>query len=169
MGQPLDSKSKKAQAKRKYIPNVTSVFNLANQTCMAYALCRVGDAGMQETEWTSYRLKKEALYLESKQHRYELLRCLTSKTPYDSYKFSRLCNKPSFSISLEKPEGGKRQIKTSVKTGSVPCKDEEVEVLSDGLDWEEVEWGPDCIRVRGTKYSISVMQFLPLDSVPEST
>jgi len=159
--EPESSKKDKKELKRKMIPDVVIVFNSSNDPCLKYSLGLVGDRGMDQNEWTSNRLKKEVIYLESATTRYELARCRTSETNYDSYRWAEVIATPAAStphIEFANQPSGKKQRTDS----SVPLKKDKVVVLEDKLDWGEIEWGPTSVRVRGKSYQISTVQFMKM-------
>ena len=51
---------------------VTLQYNLCNEPWMRYGIGVVSDKGLLRSQWTSARLMKEVLFLESKKTRYEL-------------------------------------------------------------------------------------------------
>jgi len=53
---------------------VTLQYNLCNEPWMRYGVGVVADRGLKHSQWTSARLMKEVLYLETKTMRYELSR-----------------------------------------------------------------------------------------------
>jgi hypothetical protein len=52
---------------------------------------------------------------------------------------------------------------SSMKKKGVPLPAEFVEVLEEGLAWEEVQWSPTSVWVRGTEYMLTRAQFFSFD------
>ena len=45
------------------------MFNLSNEICMKYSIFTVADRGLRPWQWTSARLQKDVMYLETKKWR----------------------------------------------------------------------------------------------------
>jgi len=123
------------------------VFNLSNEPCYKYSLALVADQGTEPSRWTSSRLRREALYLESRHRRFELART-GQKGEYDTYRLSQVPRASSMDRRAMEAKG-------------VPLPAETVKVLHDDLDWEECTWGPCFLRVRGLEYPLVRLQFMP--------
>ncbi|KAG0581184.1 hypothetical protein KC19_4G230700 [Ceratodon purpureus] len=52
---------------------------------------------------------------------------------------------------------------SSMKSKGLPLPDEFVEVLEKGLAWEEVQWSPTSVWIRGIEYILNRAQFFSLD------
>eukprot|EP00823_Brevimastigomonas_motovehiculus_P006239 TRINITY_DN507_c0_g2_i1.p1 TRINITY_DN507_c0_g2~~TRINITY_DN507_c0_g2_i1.p1 ORF type:complete len:424 (-),score=120.90 TRINITY_DN507_c0_g2_i1:293-1564(-) len=108
-------KIKMKPKRMKFVPDVTFVFNSLNEPCLRYALGLIMDPGMDESQWTSTRLRSEVLYFESSSSSampssssssssasdsesgpllaaYELARepCIDSQTGFDLYRWSQV-------------------------------------------------------------------------------
>lgn len=53
---------------------VTIQYNLCNEPWLKYSMPAVADRGLKASQWTSARLHKEVIYLETHNQRYELSR-----------------------------------------------------------------------------------------------
>ena len=53
---------------------VTIQYNLCNEPWLKYSMAAVADRGLKPSQWTSARLHKEVLFLETLRERYELSR-----------------------------------------------------------------------------------------------
>jgi hypothetical protein len=47
-----------------FVPDYTIIFNASFEPCLKYCLGLIGDRGMNKEEWTSWRLRREVIYLE---------------------------------------------------------------------------------------------------------
>ncbi|XP_024382608.1 uncharacterized protein [Physcomitrium patens] len=72
----------------------------------------------------------------------------SSSEPHEYYRWSK-CKRP---LSL-----------SSMKKKGVPLSEEFIEVLEEGLAWEEIQWSPTGVWVRGTVYILSRAQFFSSD------
>jgi len=52
---------------------------------------------------------------------------------------------------------------SSMKKKGVPLPEEFVEVLEEGLTWEEIQWAPTSVWIRGTEYILTRAQFFSFD------
>lgn len=53
---------------------MTIQYNLCNEPWLKYSMPAVADRGLKPSQWTSARLHKEVIYLETHRNRYELSR-----------------------------------------------------------------------------------------------
>jgi hypothetical protein len=103
---------------------------------------------MQKEEWTSWRLRKEVIYLEKGMDRYELSRIpeerseATSEKKYDRFRWAKVLP----SVMHE-------------KQNLIPLPAAHLEVLENNLDWDEIEWGPSSVRIRGKGYDVQTLLF----------
>ena len=59
---------------------VTIQYNLCNEPWLKYSMAAVADRGLKPSQWTSARLHKEVIYLETQKQRYELSRVESPST-----------------------------------------------------------------------------------------
>lgn len=138
-----------AKTRGKLVKNKFFTFNCVNEPALKYKLVLVNDSGVDKAQWTSARLRRDALYLEQGATRYELAREQPrADAEFDTYRWSRVRRVRYGAGAAEAPAAA-----------AVPLPAAEVEVLAAGLDWEELEWGPQSVRVRGTEYGVSVINF----------
>lgn len=165
---PIDRPKSLLEQPKPTVPGITVTFNAANDPVIGYSLAAICDRGMDEKFWTSTRLKKEVLYLESQETRFELSRCSVSKGKYDLYRWSKVLPEPLLlthisSLSRLKPiKGAVKRKKSDAPHSDVqvfPLPLSRISVLENDLDWDEIEWGPDSVRVRGQIYRIKSLQF----------
>jgi hypothetical protein len=103
---------------------------------------------MQKEEWTSWRLRKEVLYLEKDAVRYELSRIVSgdvsteTKKKYDRFRWAKV-----LASSMHE------------KQSTVPLPERCIEVLMTDIDWDEIEWGPTSVRIRGKNYDVHTLLF----------
>jgi len=140
------------ERRQRFIQEVTMQYNLCNEPWVKYSASAVADRGLKRTQWTSARMKKEALYVETHARRYELA-CEhdfgggAGEKGEDTFVFSA-CKEP---LPLSK-----------VHAVGVPLPKEHIkETLAKGLLWEDIKWGPNAVLVSGKEYPIVRLQFLP--------
>lgn len=66
------------------------VFSLSSEPWLKYSLALVADQGTDKDRWTSTRLRRDALYLESATDRYELSLAQGASSGYDQYTLSKV-------------------------------------------------------------------------------
>ena len=96
---------------------------------------------------TSARLRREALYLESRTRRFELAHAGVADGA-DRYTLSQVLKPHTMGRKAMEAEG-------------VPLPARRVKKLHEGLDWEEIVWGPCFVRVRGDEYPLVNVSFMP--------
>eukprot|EP01027_Heterolobosea_sp_BB2_P008120 GEZU01012052.1.p1 GENE.GEZU01012052.1~~GEZU01012052.1.p1 ORF type:complete len:131 (-),score=24.65 GEZU01012052.1:233-625(-) len=124
---------------------------------MKYSLGAVADRDYESEYWTSYRLRNEAIYVESDNARYELALdgaksteswlTSTKRIVVDTYRWSKVKN----------PHSLDNEAMTKVE---IPLRDEHAYVLESGLEWREIEWGQSSVKIRGKEYKLKTIQFL---------
>ena len=92
-------------------------------------------------------MRREALYLESRHRRFELVQS-GSSNGYDRYTMSEVI----------RPHTMDRK---SIESSGVPLPAKLVRRLHEGLDWEELVWGPCFVRVRGEEYPLVRALYMP--------
>ena len=93
------------------------------------------------------RLRREALYLESRTRRFELAHAGVADGA-DRYTLSQVLKPHTMGRKAMEAEG-------------VPLPARRVKKLHEGLDWEEIVWGPCFVRVRGDEYPLVNVSFMP--------
>lgn len=138
-----------------YPPSALHImFNLANEPMYKYSLQLIADRGFEPKDWTSTRLRAEALYLESDSTRYELIQKGTARPRgapdgalYDTYAFAEVLAPHALDAD-------------AMKRAGVPLPAEHVRVLHEGLDWEDIAWGRTSVRIRSAEYPLLRMAFV---------
>jgi len=151
-------------------------FNLAFDPWIEYSFNLVADRGMNETQWTSFRLRKEAFYLETEFQRYELkLNDLHRQSDESMMKESQsnedgemhddiLIPKKSFESAfckytwsrVKSPE--KLDNATMEKLGC-PLPEQYCIPIDENLDWNQIQWGSKYIQVNNKVYNIKCIHF----------
>lgn len=112
----------------------------------------MADQGTAPERWTSTRLRREAIYLESASKRFELARDASasagSSDKFDKYTLSEVKNPHDMDAR-------------AVEAAGVPLPASKVTRLEKVLDWEELVWGPSYVRVRGVEYSVLRCLYVP--------
>jgi len=127
------------------------VFNMSNEPCYKYSLPLIADQSTEASRWTSSRLRREAMYLESRHRRFELAQMGQKRGAngvYDTYRLSQVLRAQTMD-------------RRAMESKGVPLPLEHIKVLHEDVDWEELNWGPCFLRVRGTEYPLVRLQFLP--------
>ena len=140
-------------ARFRHIQEVTVIFNLVNEPWLKYTPAAINDRGLKPHDWTSSRLHTHVLYLESHSTRYELRRSTAGGGgggggEEEKYQLSK-CKKAYTAKAL--------------RVVGVPLPAEEVEVLFEGVLWEELEWGKDVVVVRGKMFDLNRIHFMPIE------
>lgn len=124
------------------------IYQLSNYSLFKYSfrynLKLICDRGVDPRQWTSYRLKFSVLMLETDMVRYELSTCGTLKEgdkEYDAYRWAKVKN----------PMQKSREW---MKNNPIPLPESEIEIIKNGLDWSQIEWGTSYVRVDGVNYNI---------------
>lgn len=134
----------------RFLPNVTVVFNLSNEPRMKYTLNTVADKGFENSNYTSFRLMDDVLFVETQKERFELCRATqlqqSERQNKDSdtgifYRWTR----------VRSPHTMDSQALAKI---TIPLAEDHVTVLHTDLRWDEIQWGTDSVCVRGTKYNI---------------
>jgi hypothetical protein len=123
------------------------VFNLSSEPSLKYSLPLVSDQGTTPDRLTSARLRREALYLESRTRRFELAHAGVADGA-DRYTLSQVLKPHTMGRKAMEAEG-------------VPLPARRVKKLHEGVDWEEIVWGPCFVRVRGDEYPLVNVSFMP--------
>jgi hypothetical protein len=130
---------------------VTILYSLSNEPWLKYSLAAVADRGLQRSAWTSARLRRDVLFLESKTQRFQLAweghgKPEGEREGLDAFSFSR-CRQ-----LLELGE---------VAQLGVPLPASALSPLARGVGWESVKWGPAAVSVAGESYPLLRVLFLP--------
>lgn len=112
-----------------------------------YSLALVADQSTDPERWTSNRLRREALYLESRHRRFELVQS-GSANGYDKYSLSEVLRPHSMD-------------RRAIENHGVPLPRNLVRRMHENLDWEELVWGPCFVRVRGIEYPLVRALYMP--------
>ena len=49
----------------------------------------------------------------------------------------------------------------AMEASGVPLPSSNVTILHEGVDWEEITWGPSFVRIRDDEYPLVRCQFMP--------
>lgn len=128
------------------------VFNLCNEPAFKFNLCVFGDKSNDIQSRTSYFTQKQVIYLETLTSRYEICRKVESKDKdKDSkvedpemhlkehqqlYTFSRVLNCRDLDNEF-----------FSLASTKVPLETKYKEVIADNLDWHDMLWSDNELRV----------------------
>lgn len=99
------------------------VFSLSNEPWLKYSLALVADQGTDRERWTSTRLRREGLYIESATNRYELALAPANGSRYDKYTLSEVLAPHDMDAR-------------AVEAAGVPLPRQKTTLLEESLDWE---------------------------------
>jgi len=142
-----------SERRQRFVQEVTVQYNLCNEPWLKYSMSVVADRGLNHSQLTSARLRKEVLMLETHAHRYELScdQCGrvgdSDATPEeDTYRW----------VKARKP-----YTLATLTTLGLPLPDSEVEPMFAKLQWEELRWSNAGVQVQGKAFPIVRLQFMP--------
>ncbi len=122
-----------------------TVFNLSFEMWLHYSIPAIADKGRESKDFTSWKLKDKALYIETTDKRYEIARNIVDHTN-DDYLFEEY---ETFRISeVKDPMNKDNQFMIE---NSIPLGDEFVDVIYSRVDWYELQWGRNLMKVRDTE------------------
>lgn len=151
------SRNTARNSKRRCLTDITVLYNLTNQPILKYALGLIGDRGLQESEWTAARLKREVFYFETYSNIvYELSRDNTSTT-----KSGKRVESSGGGATFDKYRWSLIQPSNKVDT-HVPAGKEYAQIIADGLDFDEIEWSTDFVVIRGVQYPLHKFTSKPI-------
>jgi hypothetical protein len=145
------SGAKVGERRNRVIQEVTIQYNLCNEPWLKFNFAHVADRGLKVTQWTSSKLRRETLYLESNDTRYELVWDGNSKQA-DSYRFAQ-CSEP---IELE-----------HMQAIGIPHPLEYLSVICSNTPWEDFRWSVNGLTVKGVEYEIMRILWLPRSDNPQ--
>eukprot|EP00735_Rhodelphis_limneticus_P010453 TRINITY_DN3197_c0_g1::TRINITY_DN3197_c0_g1_i1::g.3590::m.3590 TRINITY_DN3197_c0_g1::TRINITY_DN3197_c0_g1_i1::g.3590 ORF type:complete len:556 (-),score=106.59,sp/O94707/RXT3_SCHPO/30.19/1e-09,Rxt3/PF08642.5/2e-11,Rxt3/PF08642.5/66 TRINITY_DN3197_c0_g1_i1:474-2060(-) len=160
---------------RQYIPDVTLAFNLSSDPCLTYALSHVVDSGTEPIKYTSTRLLQDCLYIETAHDRYEiscptppedLLTLLKTLGPYGTLPKTDGAADPlpthPLRLRFAKVKDPVLLDITALSRLSLPLDTTHVTPIHDDLDWEELTWLWDGVRIRGKSYRLYRLMWVPV-------
>ncbi len=141
----------------RYVSEVTLQFSHTNEPWLKYTVAGVADRGLKRAAWTSARMRKEVLYLETARGRYELAwegllpsgASLSAEeaASLDAFTFSKCRGAP---LDLD-----------ATRAAGVPLPKSALEVLARGVSWEAIKWGVTGVYVAGVHYPVVRILFMP--------
>lgn len=156
------------KSRTKHMSEAVFCFTPENDVACRSVLAEIRDRGMSPTEWTMNRFKNEVLYFGTKDGEYELAREEGKGKTY-SYRLSKVVNvEPSEAsggdaapASKRKLRGG-RQHAASELVRCVPLLKASTELVAEGVEWDEIEWQPDAVSLRGSTLQPTYVKFRPI-------
>mmetsp|Transcript_18237 Transcript_18237/g.58995 ORF Transcript_18237/g.58995 Transcript_18237/m.58995 type:complete len:415 (+) Transcript_18237:69-1313(+) len=142
------SSTQNVERRQRFVQEVTVQYNLCNEPWMRYTMAVVADRGLKQSQWTSSRMCKDVLFLETAKERFELSRMDSGaggEEEEDVYRWAR-CIKP-LTLSAMREQG-------------VPLPPSHVEVLKTDILWEDLLWGPTGVSVQGSEYKLQRLHFM---------
>ena len=125
-----------------YYTEFNMVFNLSFEMWLAYSLPAICDKGRDFKDFTSYRLKKNVLYIETANQRFEIsLNFMDHNNDdylfeeYETYKIAEVLD------PIEKDNDFMREEK-------IPLDDKYVKVIFNMVDWHDLLWGENSLKIK---------------------
>lgn len=146
----ISTRSTSVGGKSKAAVEVSVQFNLCNEPWLKYSLAAIADRGLKPSQWTSARLHKEVLFLETNSERYQLscnLGTNDSGNLKESFTFAR-CMKP-LPLRL-------------IQKAGIPLPESYLVVVASDLAWEDLAWGANSLHVNGKEYQLKRLHFMAL-------
>lgn len=147
-----------AERRQRLIQEVTIQYNLCNEPWLKYSVASVCDRGFKRSEWTSARLRRETLYLETHTRRYEL--------SYDGPVFDEEeenydeVNAPEADVYRWGRCATPRDLRQTAELGVPLPKEELVDVVT-GVKWNEIGFDLNSVTIKGEEYKVVRLQWLP--------
>lgn len=141
------------------LPDTILQFNLSNELSFQYNLNLICDRGIEPSQWTSHRLRKAVLMVETSNQRYELSweqeahPHTATNAQFDTYRFA-LVTKPF------------KKTRTWHATATVPLPPEHASPIHTHLDWSQLVWGPATLTILGSTYHIRRIFWIARSSPP---
>ena len=127
-----------------YYTEFNMVFNLSFEMWLAYSLPAICDKGRDFKDFTSYRLKKDVLYIETSNQRFEIsLNFMDHNNDdylfeeYEKYKIAEVID------PIPKDNDFMRENKR-------PLEDKYIKVIYNMVDWHDLLWGETCLKIMDT-------------------
>uniref|UniRef100_A0A061S8E9 Histone-deactylase complex 1 n=1 Tax=Tetraselmis sp. GSL018 TaxID=582737 RepID=A0A061S8E9_9CHLO len=144
------SNASSVERRQRMKQEVTLQYNLCNEPWLKYTMGAVADRGLQPSQWTSARLRGEVLFLESHSARYEVSHVERAQSADESaeedlFRWSRC--KRNLSLAQMRKVG-------------LPMPESMLEVLEPALRWEDFQWCPSGVFVKGSHYPMVRVQFV---------
>lgn len=109
-------------------------FDLAREAAMRFSLGAVLDISAFPQTWTSYRLKTHTFLLETESQRFELAMDGVGPDGFDTYRLSRVRDATALPVAAMRDLG-------------LPLPHSVLEPVAWGLDWSQLRWREDGLRL----------------------
>ena len=130
-----------------YYTEFNMVFNLSFEMWLAYSLPAICDKGRDFKDFTSYRLKKNVLYIETSNQRFEISLNLMDHNN-DDYLFEEYEKYKIAEVIDPIPKDNDFMRKTNI-----PLEDKYIKVIYNMVDWHDLLWGENCLKIFDTTIS----------------
>ena len=125
-----------------YYTEFNMVFNLSFEMWLAYSLPAICDKGRDYKDFTSYRLKKSALYIETSDKRYEIsLNYMEDNN--DDYLFEEFETYKIAEVLDPIPKDNDFML-----DNKIPLESKYLKEIYNNVDWHELFWGENSLKVR---------------------
>lgn len=154
--------------KGRYLNDITLLYDIFNQPTLKYNLSLISDRGLDEYQWTYYRLKNECFYFCNVQNTcYELAK----EQSNTSNKQIKRNDNTSVNVQYDKYRWSQIKITDNTNTiqslyrainSSTPVNQQYTTVLHDNLDSDEIEWSNNYVIIRRNKYDLHTFRAKPI-------
>ena len=127
-----------------YYTEFNMVFNLSFEMWLAYSLPAICDKGRDFKDFTSHRLKKSVLYIETSSQRFEISLNIMDHNDddylfeeYETYKISEVID------PIPKDND-------FMLANKIPLENKYLRVIYNMVDWHDLLWGESCLKIKDT-------------------
>ena len=125
-----------------YYTEFNMVFNLSFEMWLAYSLPAICDKGRDFKDFTSYRLKKSALYIETSSQRYEISLNFMDHNN-DDYLFEEYETYKIAEVIDPIPKDNDFML-----ANKIPLEDKYLKVIFNSVDWHDLLWGENSLKIK---------------------
>ena len=125
-----------------YYTEFNMVFNLSFEMWLAYSLPAICDKGRDFKDFTSHRLKKSVLYIETSSQRFEISLNIMDHNDddylfeeYETYKISEVID------PIPKDND-------FMLANKIPLENKYLRVIYNMVDWHDLLWGESCLKIK---------------------
>ena len=136
----------------RFSAEVTLLFSLSNEPWLKYSVAAVADRGLKRAAWTSARMRREVLFLETRSERFQL-HWEGLSVPDDAA--AQVLDAYTFAKCVQPLDLG------ATRAAGVPLPASAVRPLARGVAWEAIRWGLTGVSVAGVHYPVIRLLFLP--------
>ena len=131
-----------------YYTEFNMVFNLSFEMWLAYSLPAICDKGRDFKDFTSHRLKKSVLYIETSNQRFEIsLNAMDNNN--DDFLFEEFEKYKIAEVIDPIPKDNDFMLEHK----KIPLEDKYLKVIYNMVDWHDFLWGESCLKIKDVTIS----------------